>query len=132
MSPSIVARDGISTPRGLVTAVFALVTVVLVWASDPVSLPLAALFGLATCYMAATTFDAVRDHPSFALASAAYGAALFGTLAAASTGPGLTFGSTTLLAVLTAVCVVGAVVERYNYRNGTSYLRVDRTDADSR
>ncbi|MFK8214003.1 phosphatidate cytidylyltransferase [Haloferax volcanii] len=117
---STVLPTGVSRWR---VAVFAVITVVLAGlfslTDEPVSPALAAMGLLTLVYIASTAVDAVREHPGFPLASAVYTTLLFAAGYASGALSNLLWG---VLAVLSAL---GVVVEAYNYRHGTSYLRLD-------
>ncbi|MFC6825835.1 phosphatidate cytidylyltransferase [Halopelagius fulvigenes] len=118
MSPSIAFGSGISRYRAVVALAFAVVVSLFV-ASVPLP-PLAVVLAVVTVlYLGASAFDAVRSHPAFNLVSAAYGVLLFGLWYLISDAAGV------VLLVFTALAAAGFVVEAYNYRHGTSYLRFD-------
>ncbi|WEL27736.1 phosphatidate cytidylyltransferase [Haloferax volcanii] len=120
MMPSTVLPAGVSRWRVVVFAVVAAVFVGLATLIDgPVDPVLAAMGLLTLVYMAAGAVDTVREHPAFPLASAVYTTFLF--------AGGYVSGalSNLLWAVLAVLSAFGVVVEAYNYRHGTSYLRLD-------
>jgi hypothetical protein len=79
---------------------------------------------LTAAFMSASAFDSVRAHPLYGLSSAVFSALVCG-LASALTG-----GDVFLL-IVTGLALLGVVVELYNYRHGTSSLRLDFIGADS-
>lgn len=78
---------------------------------------LVTVFGSA--FLFANALDAVREHPLYHVANAAW-VGLFALLwyFTVSRGNPVVLGAVALAAV-------GVVVELYNYRRGTSYLRID-------
>jgi hypothetical protein len=90
-----------------------------VFTDEPLGLTVLVMAVLVTGYLLASAFDRVRDHPLFDVANAVWLTVLF-TLWYASTG----FQNVIILAFV-VLAAVGVVVEAYNYRNDTSYLRID-------
>lgn len=117
----------LSTPFGrasvyrlVVLAVFlAVVGVAVAFSDAPLEPTFVAMSVLVAAYLLASAFDSVRDHPLFNVANAAWLTVVF-ALWYASTG----FESVPIL-VLAVLAAAGTVVEAYNYRNDTSYLRLD-------
>ncbi|MWG35557.1 phosphatidate cytidylyltransferase [Halomarina oriensis] len=132
MSPSLPTRDRISPVHGGLALVFCLGAVSLLSVTDSPTPVLVALVVLSVGFMLTGVFDTVREHPLYDLASAAHAVVVFGLLFVAS-GYDPSFAAFgPLSAVFAVLSVLAFAVECYNYRNGTSYLRVDRGDADSR
>ncbi|GGC63480.1 hypothetical protein GCM10007209_26980 [Haloferax sulfurifontis] len=116
--PSAVLHAGVSRWRLAVFAVVAVVLVALLSLTDESVSPALAVMGLLTLvYMFAGAVDAVREHPVFPLASAVYTTLLFAGGYASGALSNLLWG------VLAVPSALGVVVEAYNYRHGTSYLR---------
>ncbi|RDI70679.1 hypothetical protein [Halopelagius longus] len=118
MSPSTRLGSGISRYRAVVAALFTVAASLYVaFVSIPPLVVIVAV--IAVVYSVASAFDTVRTHPLYNLASAVFAALLFGLWYVASNTDGL------FLLALTVLSAFGVAVEAYNYRHGTSYLRLD-------
>ncbi|RYJ15114.1 hypothetical protein ELS19_14955 [Halogeometricum borinquense] len=116
--PSTVA-DRISLPRLVIFVVLGVIAAAFVVTTDrAITVEYVSLTVLVAIFFGASIFDAVREHPLFNLASAVYTALLFGLLT-------IIWGPSVFILALTGLAVVGVAVELYNYRHGTSYLRVE-------
>jgi hypothetical protein len=73
---------------------------------------------LVAVYLLASAFDSVRDHPLFNVANAAWLTVVF-VLWYVSTDESI------VVLAFAVLAAVGTAVEAYNYRNDTSYLRID-------
>lgn len=112
--------DGVSASRAVAAAVMCLlVTSFAVFLDDTVTPTLAAVYALFGVYFVAIAFDSVRAHPAYHLVSVTWTVVMFALL---YLGPSENSPFFLALAALTAL---GALVEAYNYRHGTSYLRID-------
>lgn len=112
--------DGVSMPRTVAAAVMCMLFgSFAVFLDDTVTPTLAAIYALFVAYFVAMAFDSVRAHPAYHLVSVAWMVVMFVLL---SLGPGENSPFFLALATLTAL---GALVEAYNYRHGTSHLRID-------
>lgn len=111
--------DGVSAYRAVVAAAMGLlVASFALFLDDAVTPTLAAIYVLLVGYFVATAFDWIREHPAFRLASTAWTAVMFVLL---SLGP----ENSPFFLALAALTALGVLVEAYNYRRGTSYLRID-------
>lgn len=112
--------DGVSPYRLALAVAFGLVAVaVVVLTNDPLTRPFVAMFVvLGELSLLASSFDVVRAHPLYDVGHAVSLTALFVLwYVAADRSP--------VLAGLAVLAAAGVVVEAYNYRHGTSYLRID-------
>lgn len=118
MPPSTRLGGGVSRYRAAVALLFTVAAFLYVaFVPIPPLVVVVAVIGVA--YSVASAFDGVRSHSLYNLASAAFAALLFGLWYVASNDDGLP------LLALTVLAAFGVVVEAYNYRRGTSHLRVD-------
>ena len=116
----------LSTPFGrasvyrlVVLAVFlAVVAVAVVFSDEPLSPTFIAMAVLVAVYLLASAFTRVRDHPLFNVANAAWLTVVF-ALWYVSTDESV------FVLVFVVLAAIGTIVEAYNYRNDTSYLRID-------
>ncbi|ELZ94507.1 hypothetical protein C440_10023 [Haloferax mucosum ATCC BAA-1512] len=112
----------VSTWRAAVFVAFVLFFGVLVWLIDePLSLSLLSVAVLTFFYLGASVFRPVLKHPLYNVVSAVYTTLLFA---------GMYFVGAyneIVLLVLTVLAALGVGVEVYNYRHGTSYLRLDHS-----
>ncbi|EMA05228.1 phosphatidate cytidylyltransferase (plasmid) [Haloferax mediterranei ATCC 33500] len=92
---------------------------IVLFSDEPVTPGLIALAALTFVYVGASVFDDVREHPVYNLAAAVCTVLLFGGIYLIESYQGVIF------LALTVLSVFGVVVETYNYRYGTSYLRID-------
>nr|WP_241429833.1 phosphatidate cytidylyltransferase [Haloferax larsenii] len=118
--PSSNSMDSVSAWRAAVFVAFALFFGFLVWFIDePLSRSLLSVAVLTFVFLGASAFKPVVTHPLYNLVSAVYTMLLFA---------GMYFGGAyndVVLLVLTVLSTLGVGVEVYNYRHGTSYLRLD-------
>lgn len=116
----------LSTPFGRVSvyrvavlvAFLAVVAVAVFFSDEPLEPTFVAMAILVTVYLLASAFDSVRDHPLFNVANAAWLTIVFALWYVS------TDGSIVVLAFV-VLAGIGTLVEAYNYRNDTSYLRID-------
>jgi hypothetical protein len=118
MSPS--TRFGRLSPYRLVVLLgfLAVFGVGITFTDEPLSPTVLVMGLLVTVYLLVSAFDSVREHPLFDVANAAWLTVLFI----------LWYVSTDESVVVLAFAVLaafGTLVEAYNYRNDTSYLRID-------
>lgn len=116
----------LSTPFGrasvyrlVVLVVFlAVVGLAVSFSDEPLEPTFVAMSVLVAAYLLASAFDSVRNHPLFNVANAAWLTVVFALWYVS------TDGSIVVLAFV-VLSAAGTVVEAYNYRNDTSYLRID-------
>ncbi len=112
-------RAGLSTRRALLAVAFVLVVAVaLLEGTGRVGPLFATQILVVAAWFVASSFDAVRAHRAYDLASAVWLGSVF-LLAYLSEGGGL------LLTALVVLAGLGVAVELYNYRNDASVLRFD-------
>lgn len=120
-------RDRISVYRGSVAVVFLFGAIALVLVLDgPMQWSIVLLCGAVAVFLLASAVNRVRAHRLYDLVSAVFTLCLIAALFV-STGSDSAF-----LLTLAGLALLGVAVETYNYRNGTSYLRIDfggRTDS---
>lgn len=117
MLPSL-REHGFSVFRALVALLFSILAAALVWfTSEPLSPLLLLMFVLMTAFLVASAFDTVREHSLYTLVSALWTATLFAIWSVLE--------SSLFAGVFAVISGVGVLVELYNYRHGTSYLRLD-------
>ncbi|MFB6122048.1 MAG: phosphatidate cytidylyltransferase [Haloferacaceae archaeon] len=123
MQPSTSLRSRVSGFRLAVAVAVVVAVVAVVWAFDQPTPPfLVAMVALTAVYLVGSSVDAVRASPRYHLASACYTALLLGVWYVA------TGADSPFLLGLTILSLVGVAVEAYNYRHGTSHLRIDLAD----
>ena len=109
----------LSLPRVAVLAAFlAVVVAAVVFSEEPLEPTFVAMAVLVAVYLLVSAFDRVRDHPLFNVANAAWLTVVF-ALWYVSTDESV------FVLAFVVLAAVGTLVEAYNYRNDTSYLRID-------
>lgn len=112
--------DGVSTYRAVVAAgMCLLVTSFVLFLDETVTPTLAAIYVQFVGYFVATAINWIREHPAFHLVSTAWTAVMFVLL---YLGP---VENSPFFLALAALTGAGVLVEAYNYRHGTSHLRID-------
>ena len=107
----------------LLAAAGAVGLVVVAGPADP-----AAIGMLALCagFFGASAIPAVRAHHSYNLLNAGHVAALFALwFLVVRSSPGIAPATADAIGVFAALAAGGLLVELYNYRHGTSYLRLE-------
>ena len=102
----------------LAVAFAAVVAASVVVSGRALTLPYVVMFALVVGFLTASSFRAVTAHPLYPVANTVWLTAVFALWY-------LTAERSAFVAGLTALVALGAVVELYNYWQGTSLLRVD-------
>ena len=107
----------------LLSAVGAIGLVVVAGPAEPAAV---AMLLLCAAFFGASAFPAVRAHPAYSLLNAGYVTALFGLwYLVIRASPGVGAVAIDAVGVFTVLAAGGLLVELYNYRQGTSYLRLE-------
>ena len=96
----------------------AVVAASIVATGQPLTPPYVAMLVLVVGFLTASSFRAVTSHPLYPLANTVWLTVVFALWY-------LTTERSLFVGGLTALVALGAVVELYNYWQGTSHLRVD-------
>ena len=98
----------------------------LVFVAGPAEPAAVAMLLLCAAFFAVSAFPTVRAHPAYSLLNAGYVTALF-TLwfLVIRSSPGVGTVAVDFIGVFTVLAAGGLLVELYNYRHDTSYLRLE-------
>jgi hypothetical protein len=116
----------LSTPFGRVSvyrvavlvAFLAVVAVAVFFSDEPLAPTFIAMSVLVAVYLFASALDRVREHPLFNVANAAWLTVVFALWY-------LSTDESVFVLAFVVLAAVGTLVEAYNYRNDTSYLRIN-------
>jgi hypothetical protein len=115
--------SALAAVAALLAAAGAVGLVVVAGSAEPAAV---AMLLLCAAFFAASAFPTIRAHPAYTLLNAGYVAALF-TLwyLVVRASPGVGSVAVDAIGAFAVLAAGGLLVELYNYRHGTSYLRLE-------